>query len=133
MRALRIAAIATLTLLAATAALAEKGGRWEKLGQLNVSDRAERDTLKVGAKKGRFEAVQLHVKGRAVQFHDLEIHFENGGVQDVSLRSVIRAGERSRVIDLDGGKRAIDKMVFIYDAQTRRRHRGARVEVRGRH
>jgi len=133
MRALRTVVIATLALVAATSVLAEKGDRWEKLGELRVSDRAERDTLHVGAREGRFEAVQLQVKGRAVQFHDLEIHFENGDVQDVSLRSVIRAGNRSRVIDLDGGERAIDKMVFVYDAQTRRRHRGARVEVFGRH
>jgi hypothetical protein len=39
----------------------------------------------------------------------------------------------TRVIDLEGGQRAIEKIVFVYDAQTRRRGKGARVQVFGRH
>lgn len=113
-----------------TPTLAE--GRWKSLGVLHVNDRVDRDTLRVGAKKGTFDAIRLRVEVRAVQFHDLKIHFENGDVQDVAIRSVIRRGRYSRVIDLDGGQRAIDKIVFVYDAQTRRRGRGARVEVFGR-
>lgn len=106
---------------------------WTLLGDLHVRDRVDRDVLQVGAKKGTFDAIRLKVVGRAVQFHSLEIHFENGSVQDVELRSVIRAGGFSRVIDLEGGQRAIDKIVFVYDAQTRRRGKGARVQVFGRH
>jgi hypothetical protein len=117
---------------AAWPSLADDGDAWVRLGDLHVRDRVDRDTLEVGVKKGRFEAIQIRVEGRAVQFHNVEVHFENGDVQDVPLRSVIRAGGRSRVIDLEGGKRAIDRIVFLYDAQTRRRGRGARVAVFGR-
>lgn len=124
--------LALLLTLLATPALANDAEGWTKLGELHVRDRVDRDTLPVGAKKGSFDAVRLRVEGGAVQFHDLEIHFENGDVQDVRLRSVIRRGGTSRVIDLDGGQRAIDKIDFIYDAQTRRRGKGARVEVYGR-
>ena len=113
-------------------ATAERGeGRWISLGELHVKDRVDRDTLKVGAKEGTFDSIRLRVKGRAVQFHSVKIHFENGTVQDVSLRSVIRAGRFSRVIDLEGGQRAIKKIVFVYDAQTPRRGKGARIHVFG--
>lgn len=137
MRSLRSSAVFPVLLIMwllvpLTSFAADRDG-WVRLGELHVRDRTDRDTLEVGVKKGRFEAIQLRVKGRAVQFHDLKVHFENGDVQDVALRSVIRAGDRSRVIDLEGGKRAIDRIVFLYDAQTRRRGRGARVEVVGRH
>ena len=117
--------------LATTAGLAQKDG-WVNLGNLHVKDRAERDTLNVGVKRGRFTAVRLGAKGRAVQFHDVKIHFENGDVQDVSLRNVVKAGDWTRAIDLKGGSRAIDRIVLKYDAQTARRGKGARVLVRGR-
>jgi hypothetical protein len=105
---------------------------WVKLGNRHVTDRTDRDTLNVGVKRGRFEAVRLGAKGRAIQFHDVKIHFENGDVQDVQLRNVVRAGEWTRAIDLNGGKRRIDKIVMRYDAQTARRRKGATVLVRGR-
>lgn len=121
-----------LAFLSPVSSFAVEPSDWVLLGDLHVRDRAERDTLHVGAKKGTFVAIQIRVEGRAVQFHDAKIHFENGDVQDVPLRSVIRAGGRSRAIDLEGGRRAIDRIIFFYDAQTRRRHKGARVEVYGR-
>jgi len=127
-------ALLGLILTTATPTAADRDNdRWTSLGDLHVRDRVDRDTLNVGIRKGTFDAIRLEVTGRAVQFHRLEVHFENGAVQEISLRSVIRAGGSSRVIDLEGGRRAIDKIVFVYDAQTRRRGKGARVEVYGRH
>ena len=64
--------------------------------------------------------------------HRRKIHFANGRIQDVGLRDVIPAGGESRVIDLVGGDRVIQHVEFWYDAQTRRRGRGARVLVFGR-
>lgn len=130
MRTLLSALLLSLV-LATTAGLAQKD-RWVTLGSLHVGDRAERDTLNVGVKRGRFEAVRLGAKGRAIQFHDLKIHFENGDVQDVSVRNVVKAGDWTRAIDLEGGDRNIDKIVLRYDAQTARRGRGARILIRGR-
>ena len=119
-------------IVAVTTGLADAQDRWVKLGNLHVSDRTDRDTLRVGAKRGRFEAVRFGAKGRAVQFHDVKIHFENGDVQDVRLRNVVGAGKWTRDIDLQGDRRAIDKIVMTYDAQTVRRRKGATVVVRGR-
>ncbi len=111
---------------------ADRGeGRWTSLGELHVKDRVERDTLNVGAKRGTFDSIRLKVKRRAIQFRSLTIHFENGAEQEVSLRSVIPAGQSSRVIDLEGGQRAIDKIVFVYDAQTPKRGKSARIHVFG--
>ena len=127
--------VALLTMLSTSgveAAGKHHAGRWRNLGELHVQDRVDRDILRVGIQKGTFDAIRLEVKGRAVQFHDLKIHFKNGEVQDVRLRSVIDRGQSSRVIDLEGGQRAIEKIVFLYDAQTLRRHKGARVKVFGR-
>ena len=119
-------------IVAAATGLADDNDRWVKLGERHVSDRADRDTLRIGVKRGKFEAVRLGAKGRAIQFHDVKIHFANGDVQDVQLRNVVQAGKWTRAIDLRGGKRGIEKIVMTYDAQTARRRKGATVLVRGR-
>ncbi len=92
----------------------------------------ERDVLHLKNRKGTFDKIRLKAVGNAVQFRSLKIHFENGGFQDVELRSVIRAGKTSRVIDLEGRQRAIEKIVFVYDAQTLKIGKGAKVRVLGR-
>ncbi len=130
--ALAVALLGLIIGAASPAAAGRNKDRWTSLGQLHVKDRVDRDTLRVGVKRGTFDSIRLKVLGRAVQFRSLEIRFENETVQEVSLRSVIKAGEYSRVIDLEGGQRAIDKIVFVYDAQTRKRGKGARVRVYGR-
>ncbi len=121
-----------LITIAGPAAAGRNAGPWTSLGELHVRDRVDRDTLRLKSEKGTFDSIRLKVKGHAVQFHSLTIHFENGGEQQVALPSVIRAGKFSRVIDLTGGQRALEKIVFVYDAQTRRRGKGARIKVYGR-
>lgn len=130
---LAFATILTLIALAATPALAARGpNKWTPLGSLAVKDRVERDVLQLKKRKGTFDKVRLKAVGAAVQFRSMKIHFENGAVQDVELRSVIPAGKTSRVIDLEGGQRAIEKIVFVYDAQTFKIGKGATVRVLGR-
>jgi hypothetical protein len=109
------------------------GADWVRLGQRSVSDRAEVDVLSLEG-EGDFKALKILVEGRAVEFHDLKIHFANGTTQDVRVRSVIPAGGESRVIDVVGGDRHIRRVEFVYDAQTRRRGRngGATVVLFGR-
>jgi len=51
-------------------------------------------------------------------------------VQDVSLRNVIPAGGESRIIDLDGNDRFINRIEFVYDTKNSpKRSRKAAVTV----
>ncbi len=128
---LAVGLLALIT-IAGPATARSNANRWTSLGELHVKDRVDRDTLRLKSAKGTFDSIRLKVKGHAVQFHSLTIHFENGTEQEVALRSVIRAGKFSRVIDLTGGQRQLKKIVFVYDAQTRRRGKGAKIKVYGR-
>ena len=47
-------------------------------------------------------------------FDDMNVHLVNGTVLDVPVRAVVRAGGRSRLIDLPGEARLIKKIVFRY-------------------
>ncbi|REJ77150.1 MAG: DUF2541 family protein [Acidobacteria bacterium] len=95
-----------------------KAGKWTLLGQKSVSDRVETDTVRVTARRGDFKAIKLQVRQRGVEFRDVEIHFANGTTQEVELRRVIPAGDESRVIDVVGHDRVIEKIVLRYDAQS---------------
>jgi hypothetical protein len=117
------AAIACLALLAALAMLpvtadARGAGGWTLLGERRVTDKLDHDTIPVTAARGDFHRVQLRVLERAVQFRKVVVHFGNGESQELEVRDVIRAGGRSRAIDLAGGDRLISSIDLWYDAQS---------------
>jgi len=93
-------------------------GRWVLLGERSVTDKIDHDTIVVTGARGRFEKIAIRVFDRAVQFHDVKVHYGDGFVQDVEIRSVIPAEGWSRIIDLSGGKRVIRSIEFWYDAQS---------------
>ena len=119
--------------MAAMGAEAQRGARWTLLGTRIVTDRADHDTIVVTSARGTFDAVRFQVRGRAVDFHRVVVHFANGGDQNLELRDSIRAGGESRVIDIDGRDRVIRSIEFWYDANTFGRNGRATVRVHGRH
>jgi hypothetical protein len=111
--------LATLTVGTAEARRGRPvGPRWELLGERTVTDKVDHDVLPVTAGRGTFRSLKLEVRGRAVQFHSVQIHFGDGQTQDVELRNVIPAGGESRVIDVEGKDRVIRSIEFRYDAQS---------------
>jgi hypothetical protein len=110
-----------LTLFLLTSPLAAgKIKGWELLGERTVSDGLDHDVIQVTAAKGDFKSLKLVVRGHAVQFRSMRIHFGDGSEQAVELRDVIPAGGESRVIDVEGRDRVIRSVAFTYDAQSRR-------------
>lgn len=94
---------------------------WVDLGTKEVKDRSEQDTWHVGGGQGEFRKIRLRVNQKAVRFYRLEVKFENGTTQNIELRNVIPAGGQTRIIDLVGNDRRIDKVDVWYEAQTPRR------------
>ncbi len=129
----RTLVLALVGALCCTAGLSDAGGRWERLGSAHVRDRVDHDAITVTAAKGDFESLKIKVHRHAVHFLDLKIHFGNGETQDVALRQVIPAGGETREIDVVGRERVIRRVEFWYEAESRRRGQGARVELFGRH
>ncbi len=107
-------------------------GSWEKLGQRKVNYGLDRDEIFVTGREGRFTKVKLLVKRSGINMHRMVIHFANGTQQKVNLRQNIQAGSASRVIDINGNRRVIKKVVFFYDTKNFRNRKGI-VELWGRH
>ncbi len=118
MRKLVIAAclLSTVVGVALEASAARPG--WVHLGDRTVTDRADRDVIVVSGERGRFAALKLAVRKRAVELHRVRVVFGDGEVQELELRRVIPAGGETRTLDLDGGGRVIRRVELFYDAQS---------------
>ena len=106
--------------------------RWEKLGQRHVNYGLDRDEISVTARDGLFTALKLKIKNSGVHMHRCVVHFRNGETQSLNIAQNIRAGNETRVLNLDGNRRIISKVVFWYDTKNQARRRGL-VELWGRH
>lgn len=104
---------------------------WVELGCQKVSFRAERDTLRVGRREGRFTAIRLFARGGDVEMLDLKVIYGGGQPDDIRVRHVLERGERTRPLDLRGRDRSIDSIEMVYRALPNRRDREPTVCVEG--
>jgi len=112
---------------------AEKGrdrDTWELLGQQSVGFGVDRDVIRVGRREGRFSKIALEVTDNDVEILDLTVFFNRGPPQSLRVREFIRAGGRTRPIDLIGGDRSIDRIELTYRSRPGFRGR-AKVAVFG--
>ena len=113
--------------LAPADASAGTAREWVLLGARAVNDRADHDVIMVTAVRGDFKGVKLTVQRAAVDFHRVVVYYGNGTKQELELRNTIPAGGETRIIDLTGNERIINRVEFWYDAKT---IRGRRAVVR---
>jgi hypothetical protein len=90
--------------------------RWEHLGQVTVDGRNDHDRIVVHNGEG-YRALQLGVKGGAIEFQRVLVHFENGGDTDLPVRERIEEGGKTRVMDLPGERRRIRSIEFWYSKE----------------
>jgi len=89
---------------------------WLSLGSKTVTKKADFDTVTV-RQRGAFSKLQLAVKNSGVKVQRMVVHFKNGQRHEVKIHAFIARDSKSRLIDLPGKARAIDKITFWYDAK----------------
>ena len=97
-----------------TVAMVSPALAWTQIAERVVTDRYDVDVINMPGNL-KFRRLKVCVYNNPVHFYDFDIFFRNGGHQDVSVRQRINAGECTRVIDLDGGRRNIDRIKFKYE------------------
>lgn len=83
------------------------------LGSGRVNSSLDHDTIHAG-QQGTFRAIQLRVNGGAVNFLRIIVQYGNGTRSEIQVRSTIPAGGSSRIIDLPGDRRIIQRVDFWY-------------------
>jgi hypothetical protein len=84
------------------------------LGSGRVSSGLDHDTIQAGGQLGTFRAIQLRVNGGAVNFLRVVVQYGNGTRSEIQVRSNIPAGGVTRIIDLPGDRRIIQRVDFWY-------------------
>lgn len=107
-------------------------GDWKFIADKTVNYGVDRDVIHLGDFRDDFRQLKLRVTDAPLRMFDMKIHFDNGDVQNVELRAVIPQGGESRVIDLEGGLRHIQKIEFWYKPGAKGRRGTSRVAVWGR-
>jgi hypothetical protein len=109
----------TLSLLAffafITGTLALHAEKRVFLGERVVTNKAEKDVFEV-THNDWYRKIQFETRRAGVEIIDLKVHYEGGGVEDIAVKSFVDPGSWSREIDLNGGQRRIEKVVFTYKA-----------------
>lgn len=108
-----VVVLAVLCFVFSTQAGSDWAKDWRKLGSATVTFSKDRDEIRC-AGKGFVRQIVVEVRNTAVNFDEMNVHLVNGTVLDVPVRAVVRAGGRSRIIDLPGEARLIKKIVFRY-------------------
>jgi hypothetical protein len=109
---LTVIVLATFALGSTAHAWERKG--WVKLGEKTVNGRVDRDTIRVGKYDGRFEKLTLAVEKSELELLSFVVTFANGQKWRPNVRYFFREGSRSRVIDLPGDERRIQKIDITY-------------------
>lgn len=96
---------------------------WEKLGDKSVGFGVDRDVIHVGRHEGRFRALSFEVRDNDIQFIEATVFFDRGPPQKLAFREFVRAGARSRPIDLAWGDRFIHRIEMVYRSRPGGRER----------
>jgi hypothetical protein len=109
----------------------DRGNRgWQLLGTAHVDGAVDHDNIAVSRSEGPFREIRLRVRGGAVEFRHVVVHYGNGGSDELEVRQRIPAGGQTRAIDLRGERRDI-RSVELWYAKGRWRQRPT-VELYGR-
>lgn len=106
---------------------------WEKLGQRLVNRTIDHDVIMVTKMEGSFSKLKIKVRRSGINMDKMVVHYGNGESQNIEIRENILKGGESRVIDLTGNKRVINRVEFWYDTKGGAMNDKALVELWGRH
>lgn len=121
---IRVLVVAAVMAATTFGAEAQRRGSWEVLGSKKVNYRLDRDEITVGASEGGvFTKLKLGVTAGSLNMHKMVVVYGNGERDEIPLRHNFSGRSTSRVIDLEGNRRIIKKVIFWYDSDSTSRRR----------
>ncbi len=123
----KLAFLIGMLTLAAALAPAAHAQDWVYLGSAHVDGAQDHDNIAVGKHRGTFRAIRLRITDNPIHFERVIVHYGNGEAEPIDIRSDIPRGGETRVIDLPGNRRYIERVELYY---ARDNFRGRRPEVK---
>ena len=92
----------------------EQTTQWVKIGKRVVNMKADHDEIPVTANAGVFTKLKFKVNIAPILVKNVRIVFGNGESKNMMLNRKFAPGTESKVIDLPGNRRVINKIVMNY-------------------
>ncbi|HEX8575620.1 MAG TPA: hypothetical protein VF677_04930 [Flavobacterium sp.] len=103
---------------------------WHKIGETTVNYKKEKDQVLVLG-YDRFSAIKFKVEDAPIDLSLVEVYYKSGDKQSINVGSSLKANEESKEIKLNGGKRKVKKIVFVYKTQPNNDDKRAHVAIWG--
>lgn len=124
---LMIVQVSTLMAQKPGVVVSKKEG-WHKIGETTASFKMENESIVVmGADK--FKSIRLKVTDAPLNIVMLQVYYEGGDVEDIPVKSELKAGSETRVISIK--EKPIKKVSFTYKTEANSKHEKAHVELWG--
>ena len=106
--------IAGLLVLAMATPLLARGQFWDFLGYINVDGTQDHGRIQIARRNSPFHTIQLRVRGDAIFFDRLIVHFANGASEEFVVSDRISPEGKNYVIDLHGERRVLESVELWY-------------------
>ena len=103
---------------------------WNKIGDAKVDFSTDKDKF-ILLGKDQFKALKIKVKDAPVHIENMQVQFEGGVTEDISLASEFKTGGESREIDLKNKDKEIKNVTFVYRTVTGSGTKKSEVELWG--
>ncbi len=107
------AAVLTVVVLALSACVSLPHGS-VFLADQSVPFKGQQGRVDIGDYDGWFRALFFKVERNDVEIFNMVVTYGNGEREKIDTRLVFNEGSRSRLINLEGGKRHIRSVEFLY-------------------
>ncbi len=109
--------------------MTEKPG-WHKIGEVTADFKVDKDEIAVlGA--DRFKEIKLKATDAAINIYDLQVYYEDGHMEDISVKQDLKKGQETRAITLKDGSQELKKVTVIYKTVANSKEQKAHVELWG--
>ncbi|HWY43197.1 MAG TPA: hypothetical protein VNX66_06865 [Candidatus Sulfotelmatobacter sp.] len=106
--------IAGLLALAFSTPLMARGRVWDFLGYANVDGSQDHGRIQITRRNGLFHTIQLRVRGNAIFFDRLIVHYANGASEEFVVSDRISPEGKNYVIDLRSEGRVLESVELWY-------------------
>lgn len=89
-------------------------GGWERLGEISVRPRVERELLRVNPREGRFTRIGLRAVDGDIEIVEIMLRYANGEFERLVVNRRVRAGTNMPPVDLRGGQRRLREIEVAY-------------------
>lgn len=103
---------------------------WHKIGETSVDFKADHDVIKVWGADA-FKSLRLKATDAPIHIESMQVVYENGDPENIPVRYDFKKGTESRNIDLQGNKRKIKEIDFVYNTVPNFKAEKAHLEIWG--